>query len=90
MTVQDIDSKAISLLRFSLAIAVIIVRISPNIQGWSIHKVFDNNHLWADVVGIIRCSISHILTYVAVPLFFMIFGLLSFKRLEEWNSEVWK
>lgn len=44
-------SKAISLLRFSLAIAVIIVRISPNIQGWSIQKVFDNNHLWADVVN---------------------------------------
>lgn len=48
------------------------------------------NNFGSDMAGIVMYSISHVITQIAVPAFFLISGYLFFNGLELWEPNVWK
>lgn len=78
-------SQAIDLLRFPLALMVIYLHLDT--QGALVgNSGFDFTSVagWETVT---RVSVSHVLTHVAVPTFFLISGFLFFRNIENWD---WK
>lgn len=83
-----LDSEVIKVLRFPLAMMVVFLHAEPFIDGWDITDMNVGN-MGANMAGIIMYSISHILTQIAVPIFFVISGYLFFKKLEIWDRNEW-
>lgn len=81
----DIQFKVFDWLRFPLIVGVVFIH--------SFGKPFDYNALdfahlsGMDYYNLFRISISHVLTHVCVPTFYLISGYLFFVSLEKWN---WK
>ncbi|WP_336533514.1 acyltransferase [Bacteroides acidifaciens] len=84
-----LDSEVIKVLRFPLAVMVVFLHAEPYIQGWNITSM-TVGHMGLNITGVIMYSISHILTQIAVPAFFVISGYLFFKKLEIWNCKEWE
>ena len=82
-------SQTIVLLRFPLAVMVVFIHSVDPVK----YNVVDIS--WSDLCGydiylLIRSTISHVISLVAVPSFFLISGYLFFKKLEVWNWDIWK
>lgn len=79
------DSEVINLVKFPLAFMVVMLHSYVAVNGFHISEV-DYNHLtgtdWYSLVGI---TFSHVLTQVAVPMFFFISGFLFYVGIQEWQ-----
>lgn len=85
----DRDSDVIRLLRFPLALMVVFLHAEPAIDGWEITRM-SAEHMPSNIVGTVMMAISHVLTQIAVPAFFLISGFLFFRKLERWSTAEWK
>lgn len=83
------DSEIIRLLRFPLALLVVLLHAEPAIDGWSPQSM-SSEYMGANIAGVVMYSLSHILAQIAVPAFFLISGYLFFLKLESWDMAVWK
>lgn len=83
------DSEVIRILRFPLALLVVLLHAEPTIVGWNPQEMSSEN-IGANIAGSVMYSLSHILAQIAVPAFFLISGYLFFKKLEKWDKSVWK
>lgn len=83
------DSELIRILRFPLALLVVLLHAEPMIDGWNPQNMLSDN-IGANIAGSVMYSLSHILAQIAVPAFFLISGYLFFKKLEKWDKSVWK
>lgn len=83
------DSELIRILRFPLALLVVLLHAEPIIDGWNPQNMSSEN-IGANIAGSVMYSLSHILAQIAVPAFFLISGYLFFKKLEKWDKSVWK
>ena len=81
-------SATIDLLRFPLAIMVIFIHMNPEVSN-----LFDadfsliSGHGIYNVTGVL---LSHVLTHVAVPTFYLISGFLFFINFQKWSWEGYK
>lgn len=83
------DSELIKLSRFPLAVMVVFLHAEPIVIGWDMTNM-TTEHMGANIAGVTMLSISHILTQIAVPIFFVISGFLFFQKLQEWDTREWK
>ncbi len=83
--IEKRDSEVINLVRFPLAFMVVILHSYVAVNGFHISRV-DYTHLtgtdWYSLVGV---TFSHVLTQVAVPIFFFISGYLFYVGMQEWQ-----
>ena len=81
-------SATIDLLRFPLAIMVIFIHMNPEVSN-----LFDadfsliSGHGIYNVTGVL---LSHVLTHIAVPTFYLISGFLFFINFQKWSWEGYK
>lgn len=85
---NKLQSETINILRFPLAIAVVFIHVEHNTTGImkTVFSIFSIHGLY----NIICILISEIIAQIAVPMFFMISGLLFFINLERWSWDVYK
>lgn len=83
-----LQSASIDLLRFPLAIMVIFIHMSPDVINL-IDADFSliSGHGIYNVTGIL---LSHVLTHIAVPTFYLISGYLFFINFQKWSWEGYK
>lgn len=83
-----LQSASIDLLRFPLAIMVIFIHMSPDVINL-IDADFSliSGHGIYNVIGIL---LSHVLTHIAVPTFYLISGYLFFINFQKWSWEGYK
>lgn len=88
MNKSDIDwaknlSATIDLLRFPLAIAVIFIHMNPEtINLRDANFSINSGHGIYNIIGIVM---SHVLTHIAVPVFFLVSGFLFFFNFKQWS-----
>lgn len=85
---SEADSKAISAIRFPLAVMVVAIHSYIAIDGWSYNAVA-NQGIGSNVAQFFMIAIAHVLTHVAVPTFFVISGYLFFNNFGE-GIDIWK
>lgn len=79
------DSEIINFVRFPLAVMVVMLHSYVAVQGFHISQV-DYSHLTGtDIYSLVCVTFSHVLTHVAVPMFFFISGYLFFYGFQKWN-----
>jgi len=85
---DKLQSATIDLLRFPLAIMVIFIHMSPGVINL-IDADFSSisGHGIYNVIGIL---LSHVLTHIAVPTFYLISGYLFFINFQKWSWEGYK
>lgn len=83
-----VQSEAIDLLRFPLAIMVIFIHMNPSVINLldADFSLFSGHGIY-NVIGIL---LSHVLTHIAVPTFFFISGFLFFVNFMEWSWDGYK
>lgn len=79
------DSEIFYLIRFPLAFMVVMLHSYVAVEGFHISKVNYESLTGVDVYSLVGITFSHVLTQIAVPMFFFISGYLFFKGLESWN-----
>lgn len=83
-------SASIALLRFPLACMVVFLHaISGDIMADIENLDYLNLTGW-DACSLLEISLSHVITHVAVPVFFIISGFLFFQKLDRWDWAIWK
>lgn len=82
------QSTAIDLLRFPLAIAVIFIHMNPE----TINLTEADFPLMSGrgVYNVVGIAMSHVVTRIAVPTFFLISGLLFFINFRQWSWDGYK
>jgi len=85
---KELCSKTIDFVRFPLA--VMVVFIHSCFGKIDITEIDFANLTSIDVYNLVRITFSHVLTHIAVPLFFLISGYLFFVRLSTWDWSVWR
>ncbi|MDR1222617.1 MAG: acyltransferase [Tannerella sp.] len=82
-----LQSNTIDWLRFPLAIAVVFIHINPVVDMQGV----DYFHFSGmDIYTVAGALISRVLTYVAVPCFFMFSGFLFFYKVRGWNRNIYR
>lgn len=81
------DSEVISIVRFPLAFMVVMLHSYVAVRGFHILHVDYTALTGTDVYSIVGITFSHVLTQVAVPMFFFISGYLFYIGLKEWDSK---
>ena len=83
-----VQSEAIDLLRFPLAIMVLFIHMNPSVINLldADFSLFSGYGIY-NVIGIL---LSHVLTHIAVPTFFFISGFLFFVNFMEWSWDGYK
>jgi peptidoglycan/LPS O-acetylase OafA/YrhL len=82
-----LQSNTIDWLRFPLAIAVVFIHMNPAVDMQGV----DYSHLsGTDIYTVAGALISHVLSYVAVPCFFMFSGFLFFCKSKGWNGNIYQ
>ena len=79
------DSEIIKYIRFPLAFMVVMLHSFVAVRGFHISQVDYMSLTGADVYSLVGITFSHVLTQVAVPLFFFISGYLFYNGLKEWK-----
>lgn len=80
---SKILSSAIEVLRFPLAVGVIFIHMEPSVVNLVDAKYSLLSH--EGLFNLLGITLSHVLTHIAVPCFFLISGLLFFLNIKEWN-----
>lgn len=78
---KKIDSALINFVRFPLAFMVVMLHSYVAVYGFHISQVDYTSLSGADVYSLVGITFSHVLTQVAVPLFFFISGYLFYNGL---------
>lgn len=87
MKYEELKYKVFDWLRFPLIVFVVYIHsFGEKIDFSAIN--FDNL-LPLDYYNLFRISISHVLTHIAVPMFFFISGYLFFNKLHEWKYSIY-
>jgi len=84
-----LDSQAIDLLRFPMAVLVVYGHMSPKTIApcLSEYSFFS----FQVILNTIQISISYIAAHTAIPMYFLISGFLFFTKLDTWNwATYWK
>lgn len=83
------DSTLINTIRFPLACLVVFLHSYVAVDGYKIHETWERAQTGAltgtDWYSLTCITFSHVLTQVAVPMFFFISGYLFYVGLKEWN-----
>ena len=79
----ELQSKTINFLRFPMAIAVVFIHTHADVGNLvdADFKFFS----WQGIYNVVGVLFSHVLSHIAVPLFFFISGLLFFINFREWS-----
>ncbi len=81
-------SATIDLLRFPLAIMVIFIHMNPEVSNlFDVDFSLISGHGIYNVTGVL---LSHVLTHIAVPTFYLISGFLFFINFQKWSWEGYK
>lgn len=81
---SQLQSQVIDWLRFPLIIAVIFIHsFGPEVN---MQEIDYSNLTSFDIYNIFRVAISHVLTHIAVPCFFLFSGYLFFIKMEKWSA----
>ena len=86
---NETDSRVINSLRFPLAVMVVAIHSYIAIDGWVYNSVASQG-IGSNVAQFFMIAISHVLTHVAVPTFFLISGYLFFNNFDNGNTIVWR
>jgi surface polysaccharide O-acyltransferase-like enzyme len=86
MTTNELQSKTINWLRFPLVIAVVFIHMNPVVD---MQQVCYSSLSGMDIYSIVGALVSHVLTGIAVPCFFMFSGFFFFYKTEKWNRSVY-
>lgn len=84
------DTEVIKLLRFPLAILVVLIHSYSVVEGYHISQINYFDLAGRDYYSLFCISFSHVLAQVAVPLFFFISGYLFFLNFKQWSWAKWK
>lgn len=78
-----LQSATIDFLRFPMAVAVVMIHMTPNVVplGEADFPLLSSEGLY----NVVAMSISHVLARIAVPVFFLISGLLFFLNIRQLN-----
>lgn len=78
-----LQSATIDLLRFPMAVAVVMIHMTPRVVplGEADFPLLSADGLY----NVVAMGISHVLARIAVPVFFLISGLLFFLNMRELN-----
>lgn len=83
-----LQSATIDLLRFPLAIMVIFIHMNPEVSNlFDVDFCLISGHGIYNVTGVL---LSHVLTHIAVPTFYLISGFLFFINFQKWSWEGYK
>lgn len=87
INIDFIQSKTIDEIRFPLAIAVVFIHINVT----TIPPLEAEFAIWSTdgICNLIYIVMAHIITHVAVPLFFVISGYLFFLNFTRWNVSIY-
>ncbi|MCQ2052889.1 MAG: acyltransferase [archaeon] len=85
----QVDSSVIKLIRFPLAVMVVCIHSFMAIENWNPIENMAYQSMGLCFFWYIEVALSHVLSHVAVPIFFLISGFLFFQNLEKWNVDVW-
>lgn len=83
------DSEVIKIVRFPLAVLVVLIHSFATVEGYDITSVDYSNLTGADCYSLLGFSISRVLAQVAVPFFFFISGYLFYLNYNQWNWIKW-
>lgn len=86
LSADEIQSKTINWLRFPLAVAVVLIHISPKIDTQSINYSSLSSD---DLYALFASLFSHVITYIAVPCFFLFSGFLFFFKVNRFTRELY-
>ena len=86
---EILQSKTIDFLRFPLAIAVVFIHSFGQPSEYVL-PTWTAGVDAMDIYNLIRITFSHVLTHIAVPVFFFISGFLFFYKVREFNFSVYK
>ena len=86
---EILQSKTIDFLRFPLAIAVVFIHSFGQPSEYVL-PTWTAGVDAMDIYNLIRITFSHVLTHIAVPVFFFISGFLFFYKVREFNFLVYK
>ena len=83
-----LQSATIDLLRFPLAIMVIFIHMNPEVSNlFDVDFSLISGHGIYNVTGVL---LSHVLTHIAVPTFYLISGFLFFINFQKWSWKGYK
>jgi len=84
---KELKYEVFDWLRFPLIVFVVYIHSFGKPMDFS--AIDFNNLQPVDYYNLFRISISHVLTHIAVPMFFFISGFLFFLKLENWNIKTY-
>ena len=87
MNQNELKYKVFDWLRFPLIVFVVYIHSFG--KPIDFYAIDFSNPMPMDYYNLFRISISHVLTHIAVPMFFFISGFLFFNKLQEWNRTVY-
>lgn len=87
---DKIDSKTIDLLRFPLAVFVVLIHTNPTLELKALNEATFPLLSGTGIYNLIEISLKSVITVIAVPVFFIISGYLFFQKLNIWNWDTYK
>lgn len=87
MNNDELKYKVFDWLRFPLIVFVVYIHSFG--KSIDFQAIDFNNLMPIDYFNLFRISISHVLTHIAVPMFFFISGYLFFNKLQNWNQNIY-
>ena len=87
---EGLQSQAIDWLRFPLAVAVVFIHSFGTPSAYSLEAVHADPLSVMSVYNLVRICLSHVLTHIAVPVFFVISGFLFFRNMRQWSAPAYK
>lgn len=84
------DSEVIKIIRFPLAVLVVLIHSFTTVEGFDITSVNYAHLSGADCYSLLGISISRVLAQVAVPFFFFISGYLFYLNYNQWSWKKWE
>ena len=82
---DDLQSQTINWLRFPLAVAVVFIHSFGIPSEYALPSLNISSFSGMDFFNLIRICFSHVITHVAVPIFYLISGYLFFFRLKDFD-----
>ena len=83
------DSLSIRAARLPLTIMVVALHSYIAIGGWDYPNLAGNG-TGSNVAQFFMIAISHVITHIAVPLFFLISGFLFYQNIGSGELDIWK
>lgn len=84
---EALQSKTIDYLRFPMALAVVFIHSAGDVPMSQVHY---DAFTGLDFYNLLRIVFSHVLTHIAVPVFYVISGYLYFLNVKQWSWNEYK